>query len=39
MTRDWYLGARSWGRPSRGAVVRLGGLGEVTAAQCACAAS
>ena len=29
MTRDWWLGARSWGRPSRGAVVRLGGLGEV----------
>ena len=29
MTRDWWLGARSWGRASRGAVVRLGGLGEV----------
>ena len=29
MTQDWLLGARSGGRASRGAVVRLGGLGEV----------
>ena len=30
MGQDWYLSAYNWGRLSRGATVRLGGLGEVT---------
>ena len=29
MGQDWFLSAYNWGRLSRGATVRLGGLGEV----------
>ena len=31
MNNDWMLASYNWGRRSRGAVVRLGGLGEVLA--------
>ena len=31
MNKDWMLASYNWGRKSRGAVVRLGGLGEVLA--------